>query len=351
MLPNLGTALASRLMDASGQSGGIKGATTSTTTISAKMTTMDGLPPSPPLTADSCETPARDLKRTLSDADSDSHSTSSPRPWKRIQPSPCSARSSLVHDTAGNEEWTVVSPLHDLSHPLTPPEYAHVPYDPDFGAKVFRQYRRSVRIQRACDSVVLAARRHKYGVENALAFSPGSTPDHLRREYEEEQRRIGKIMDDIIANSDSEFESDAGEDDDGEDFSGEESHYSTMETSIATSDDLLRALPGTRRRRVAHHEADRSALPPASPTKKIAVPRSKEHTQAHHIGVTATPADSLASTSSSCSSCRGITDLSKGFQRTSMRFERRSRTGSAPLWVRENDIYEMDGGDARIAVV
>lgn len=61
-------------------------------------------------------------------------------------------------------------------------------------------------MQRACDAVTTAARRQKYGEEIALSHSPGSTPDHVRRSYEDEQRRLDEAAAEIIANSESEAE-------------------------------------------------------------------------------------------------------------------------------------------------
>ncbi|QIW94594.1 hypothetical protein AMS68_000112 [Peltaster fructicola] len=156
--------------------------------------------PSPPLTADSgCSSPCS-LKRTLSDAIDDA----TPPPSQPLKRRRCSTSVPLPAGQQGILGGSLS--FFDPAKLVTPPEYAHIPYDPDFGAKVCQQYKKSLKTKSACDAVVSAARRHKYGQEDALAYSPGSTPDHIRSSYEERQRKLDELAEDIIANSDSESE-------------------------------------------------------------------------------------------------------------------------------------------------
>lgn len=156
--------------------------------------------PSPPLTAASGFSSPRSLKRTFSDlVDDDTPPPSQPLKQRRIS---ASAPLRQVQD----ELWGHLNARFDPSSLITPPEYCHVPYDPEFGVKVCQHYKKSLKTKRACDAVVHASRRHKYGEEDALAYSPGSTPDHIRSSYEIKQRQLDRMAEDIMANSDSDSE-------------------------------------------------------------------------------------------------------------------------------------------------
>lgn len=156
---------------------------------------------SPPLTAGSCS-PAPSLKRSFSNATDDAYTPpATPPPLKRRRCPSSVASPAYQHDIVKPGEF-----FFDPTGLTTPPEYTHVPYDPDFGRKVCKQYKKSLIAQRACDAVTTAARKQKYGAEAALAHSPGSTPDHIRRSYEDEQRRLDQAFAEIIANSESEAE-------------------------------------------------------------------------------------------------------------------------------------------------
>ncbi|KAF1349178.1 hypothetical protein BDV97DRAFT_370373 [Delphinella strobiligena] len=80
----------------------------------------------------------------------------------------------------------------------SPPVFAISPYDPEFGNKVYLAYR--------CHRLSHYYRKMKYGQDIAREYRPGYTPEEIKHNYLEEQRRVRQEIEEAIAASDSDLE-------------------------------------------------------------------------------------------------------------------------------------------------